>query len=113
MSIDFNDYSYINFHDILELVHDEIVIKRNNLLNHIKTTADDPLVTFYTNKLKYAPNDTYRHQIEFYLRSNPSIADIKDPRFGREYGNYIYADLVINGTTILSISISPKEDEEE
>ena len=112
MSIDFNDYGYINFHDTLELVYDEIVVKRNNLLSHIKTTTDDSLVTFYTNKLKYAPNDTYDHQIEFDLRGHPSIADVEDPRLGREYVDFICAGLV-DGTIILSISIEPKEDREE
>lgn len=112
MSIEFYDYSLINFHDILELVYDEIVIKRNNLLNHVKTIADNLLVTFYTNKLKYAPDDICVHQITFDLRGHPLRADEEHTRFGREYVAYICASLA-DGTTILSISISPKDDEEE
>lgn len=113
MLIEFYDYdNSISFYDILELAYDEIVIKRNNLLNHVKTTTDDLVISTYTKKIKYSPDDIYGHQIEFDLRGHSAMSDVSDPRFNREYVNYLRIDSV-GYTTLLSISIDPKADEEE
>lgn len=63
INIEFYDYGDIDLSTMLSLIYDDVIIKRSNLFDHVKSTYDSVYITFRSDKMKYSEDDPVDHHV--------------------------------------------------